>query len=242
MEEKKVLANFSDEEKEKAMEKYQITRPYLEDQIPLNKIAVHSNYSIRTMRYWLKQYRDNGLVGLIKKQRRDKGNMELDEKVRALVKKLFLKNKNLSLTAIHRKTIAWCKENKMEEPSYYQVRKIVKEIPKQLKTLAHEGSKAYTNKFDLVHLREANYSNEIWQADHTMLDIEVINAKGIPERPWITVVMDDYSRAIAGYYIDFGTPDTLRTALTLRQAIWRKGNPEWMICGIPETFYTDHGS
>jgi putative transposase len=75
-----------------------------------------------------------------------------------------------------------------------------------------------------------------------MLDIEVIHAKGLPERPWLTVVIDDYSRAIAGYYIDFGNPDTLRTSLTLRQAIWRKENPEWMICGIPETFYTDHGS
>ncbi|PFT90936.1 transposase [Bacillus thuringiensis] len=194
MKEHKVLASFSDEEREKAMKKYQIISPYLEGQMPLHKIAVHSNYSIRTMRYWLKHYRNNGLVGLLAKQRRDKGDMELDEKVRAIVKKLFLTNKNLSLATIHRKTITWCKENK------------------------------------------------IWQADHTMLDIEVINAKGLPERPWLTVVLDDYSRTIAGYYIDFGTPDTLRTALTLRQAIWRKENPEWMICGIPEIFYTDHGS
>ncbi|PGV89986.1 transposase, partial [Bacillus cereus] len=37
-------------------------------------------------------------------------------------------------------------------------------------------------------------------------------------------------------------PDTIRTALTLRQAIWRKGDKNWPICGIPETFYTDHGS
>lgn len=242
MKEHKVLASFSDEEREKAMKKYQIISPYLEGQMPLHKIVAHSNYSIRTIRYWLKHYRDNGLVGLLAKQRRDKGDMELDEKVRAIVKKLFLTNKNLSLATIHRKTITWCKENKMREPSYYQVRKIIKEIPKQLETLAHKGDRAYSNKYDLIYLREAEYSNKIWQADHTMLDVEVINAKGLPERPWLTVVIDDYSRAIAGYYIDFGNPDTLRTALTLRQAIWRKEKPEWMICGIPEIFYTDHGS
>ncbi|PEF60249.1 transposase, partial [Bacillus cereus] len=69
--------------------------------------------------------------------------MELDEKVRAIVKKLFLTNKNLSLATIHRKTITWCEENKMREPSYYQVRKIIKEIPKQLETLAHKGDRAY---------------------------------------------------------------------------------------------------
>lgn len=28
----------------------------------------------------------------------------------------------------------------------------------------------------------------------------------------------------------------------LRQAIWRKSQPGWHICGIPATFYTDHGS
>jgi putative transposase len=28
----------------------------------------------------------------------------------------------------------------------------------------------------------------------------------------------------------------------LRQAIWRKGDPHWTACGIPEVFYTDHGS
>ena len=48
-------------------------------------------------------------------------------------------------------------------------------------------------------------------------------------------------RAIAGFRIEFGSPDTERTALVLRQAIWKKGNSNWPICGIPEKFYTDHG-
>ena len=69
-----------------------------------------------------------------------------------------------------------------------------------------------------------------------MLDIEVLNEKGKPERPWLTVVLDDYSRAVAGFYIDFKSPDTLRTTLTLRKAIWRKENKNWPICGIPEIF------
>lgn len=34
----------------------------------------------------------------------------------------------------------------------------------------------------------------------------------------------------------------LTTALTLRQAIWRKEDPRWSACGIPSVFYTDHGS
>jgi putative transposase len=34
----------------------------------------------------------------------------------------------------------------------------------------------------------------------------------------------------------------LWTALAFRQAIWRKGDPHWTVCGIPDVFYTDHGS
>lgn len=34
----------------------------------------------------------------------------------------------------------------------------------------------------------------------------------------------------------------MKTALALRQAIWRKKEPQWSICGIPNILYTDHGS
>jgi putative transposase len=52
--------------------------------------------------------------------------------------------------------------------------------------------------------------------------------------------MDDYSRAIAGYYISLDAPSALQTALALRQGIWRKNNPAWHICGIPEILYRTH--
>ena len=84
--------------------------------------------------------------------------------------------------------------------------------------------------------------NAIWQADHTLLDIWIKDEKEQPIRPWLTVIMDDYSRAIAGYYISFDAPSALQTALALRQGVWRKNNPAWHICGIPEILYTDHGS
>lgn len=58
----------------------------------------------------------------------------------------------------------------------------------------------------------------------------------------MTVVIDDYSRAVAGYYLSFEPPSVLRTALALRQGIWSKEDPHWPVCGIPSVLYTDHGS
>jgi putative transposase len=70
----------------------------------------------------------------------------------------------------------------------------------------------------------------------------VLDPKGLPNRPWLSVIVDDYSRAIAGYFLSFNAPAALQTALALPQAIWRKSEPGWTVCGIPAVLYTDHGS
>ena len=59
-------------------------------------------------------------------------------------------------------------------------------------------------------------------------------------RPWLTVIIDDYSRAIAGFGLSMQAPSAIHTALILRQAIWRKAVPQWHLCGIPATFYTEY--
>ncbi len=108
--------------------------------------------------------------------------------------------------------------------------------------MAHEGSKAYREQFDLVHRREAGGPNQVWQADHCLLDILLVREGCPPARPWLTVVLDDYSRAVAGCLVSFDAPCALNTALALRQAIWRKDDPRWHLCGIPDVLYTDNGS
>ena len=58
---------------------------------------------------------------------------------------------------------------------------------------AHQGAKAYAHGFELLHRREATRPNEIWQADHTQLDILVLDEAGAIVRPWLTVIIDDHS-------------------------------------------------
>ena len=58
----------------------------------------------------------------------------------------------------------------------------------------------------------------------------------------MTIILDDYSRAVAGFMLSFAPPSAIQTALVLRQVIWRKPQPGWHICGIPQVLYTDQGS
>ena len=93
-----------------------------------------------------------------------------------------------------------------------------------------------------MHRREADGPNAIWQADHTPLDILLIRPDDTAAKPWLTTVIDDHSRAVAGYFLSFEDPSALHTSLALRRAILRKEDSRWVVCGIPDVLYTDNGS
>lgn len=127
-----------------------------------------------------------------------------------------------------------------QAPSYRIVRDIVHSLPNDLRTLAQQGSRRFGELYDLVHRREASRPNALWQADHTQLDIILLDEDGTEGRPWLTAVIDDYSRSVAGYFLGFDPPSSLRTSLAMRQAIWRKSDPHWQVCGIPDVLYVDN--
>lgn len=236
------LTAYSEEQRQAAMEKYKLLIPYLRNTQTLQSISEETAISRRTLHYWVSHYEQYGLRGLMRKKRKDSGSTKVTGQVQSEIERLILMYKNNSIRSIHRKVSQFCEINNLQKPSYSQVSVISKKLSPSLKTLIHQGKKNYQNHYDIILRREANYPNEQWQADHTLLDILVLNEKGQEERPWLTIIMDDYSRAIAGYYLTFQAPSAIQTALTLHQAIWRKQEPNWSICGIPENFYTDHGS
>ncbi len=194
------------------------------------------------MKRWAKVYRDKGLAGLDRKPRSDKdARHSLTKELEELIEALVLRRTPITLASIHRKITEIAEKKKLKAPSYYVVRDVVKNIDPALIKLAQEGTKAYDQTHELVFRREASVPNELWQADHTLLDILLVDEKGQLRRPWLTTIIDDYSRAICGYYLSFETPCAINIALSLKQAIWRKSSPKWQVCGIPSILYSDNG-
>lgn len=237
------LAGLSDEARKLALERFHLLQPHLEQHQPLRTVALAAGIPYRTAHRWLTQYRLHGLAALARKRRGDHGERRsVSSKIKEAIEGLALQKPPLPITAVHRQARRLAQDLGETPPSYPVVYDIVCRLPVDLVTLAHEGSKAYTEAFDLVHRREAAGANAIWQADHTPLDILLVRSNGEIAKPWLTIVIDDYSRAIAGYFLSFEAPSSLHTSLALRQAIWRKEDPRWMICGIPGILYTDNGS
>ena len=225
-----------------ALRRWLVLRAHLEDGVPLTRVAAQSGIPHRTLQRWLARYRAGGLAGLGRAARADRGRSRFPEPLRLLVEGLALRTPVPSAAQVHRQVTAVAEREGWPVPSYSAVYAIICGIDPALRTLAVEGDRRYAEVFELVYRRQAGRPNEIWQADHTQLDLWVVTPAGQPARPWLTVIEDDCSRAIAGYAVNLGAPSALQTALVLRQAIWRKAEPSWHVCGIPGLFHTDHGS
>jgi putative transposase len=236
------LAELPEAARAQALHRWGVLRPHLEDGVPLPRAAGEAGVALRTAQRWLTRYRAAGLAGLVRPTRTDQGTRRLPDELRLLIEGLALRPPAPSAAHVHRVVVDVAEDQGWPVPSYATVYAIVRGIDPAMRTLALDGDKRYREVFDLIHRREASRPNEIWQADHTQLDLWVITPSGKPARPWLTVIEDDHSRAIAGYAVNLGAPSAIQTALALRQAIWRKPEPGWHVCGIPGTFYTDHGS
>jgi len=238
------LTTLTEAQRAQAQSRFRLIRPALKDGVTQAQVARTHHIPASTVQRWVKRYREKGLAGLADaKTRSDKGkSRRLPPDAITLIEGLALQTPPRSLAAIHRQVVTIAGERGWNPPSYDRVRQIIKNLDPALVTLAHQGTAAYREEFDLRYRREATHANAMWQADHTRLPILLLDERGKPARPWLTVIEDDYSRSIASYRLSFQESSAFTTALALRQAIWRKADPRWHICGIPSTFHTDHGS
>ena len=207
------------------LHRWQVLRPHLDDRVPLSRAADEAGVALRTAQRWLTRYRADGMAGLARSARTDRGTQRLPDELRLLIEGLALVRPDRRRRTCTGSFVDVAKDQ--DWPALFGTRTVyavVRDIDPAMRTLALDGEKRYREVFDLIHRREAARPNEIWQADHTELDLWVIAPSGKPARPWLTVIEDDHSRAIAGYAVNLGAPSRSQTALALRQAICARAN------------------
>jgi len=233
------LTGLTDTQRQQAMARFEILRPCIEEGVPLTRAAHDAGVALRTAQRWLSRYRASGLAGLARTPRT--AVRRTDPELVGLIEALALGKPRRSLASITRRVAHVAAQQGWTPVSYSTVRGIVTALDPAMLTLAHDGAVALRDNYELVYRRRSEVPNAMWQVDHTQLDILVLHAD-TPVRPWLTVVLDDHSRAVPGYTVGLGAPSALNTSLALRQAIWTKSDPSWPMCGLPEVLYVDHGS
>jgi putative transposase len=238
----RALVELSEKDRDLAWSRWRVIAPTVQEGVPLTRAAALAGVPISTARRWLKRYRRGGLSGLARTPRSDHGRRRTQPELVSLIEALALRRPRLTAASIARQVHQAAREQGWPAPAYSTVAGIIAAIDPSLMTLAQDGPAVWRDRYELVYRREASRPNEIWQADHTELDILILNGDGSPARPWLTLILDDHSRAVAGYTVFLGAPSALNLSLALRQAMWRKADPGWPVHGLPGVLHVDHGS
>ncbi|WP_433427495.1 helix-turn-helix domain-containing protein [Nonomuraea sp. CA-141351] len=96
------LTGFSDAQRRAAIERWRLLRPHLEDDVPLAQVAASCEVPERTLRRWRAAYQADGLAGLVRRPRSDRGRARMPEPLRLLIEGLALRPPRRSVAVIHR--------------------------------------------------------------------------------------------------------------------------------------------
>lgn len=173
------LAALSEHTRAQAMQRFHLLQLHLKGTMSLVQIAQVHAVPLRTLQRWMRRYRVQGVAGLVRKAHTDLGRQRrVMPELTQFIEGLALRKPPPSVATIHRQVIALATQQGGHAPSYRSVYDIVKRLAPALVTLAHAGTKAYREAFDLLHRWEADRPNAIWQADHTQLDLWLLDDKG----------------------------------------------------------------
>ncbi len=224
----------------------------------LKEGAAKLGKSVRTVRRLIDKWEQEGLAGLTQTERADKGKHRVDENWQDFILKTY-KEGNKGSKRMTRQQVAVRVKAKADELgikplSHMTVYRVLQplidkeEKAKSIRSPGWRGSRLSVKTREGKDLA-VEYSNQVWQCDHTLVDLLLVDQHGkILDRPWLTTVIDSYSRCIMGINLGFDPPSSIVVALALRHAILPKQygleyqlHEEWGTYGLPEHFYTDGG-
>ncbi|WP_013324725.1 Mu transposase C-terminal domain-containing protein [Gloeothece verrucosa] len=224
----------------------------------LKEAAEKLGKSKRTVQRLVKKWQEEGNTALIGTKRSDKGCFRIDEQLQEFIVKTYQDgnkgSSRLTPKQVYMKTKAKADELGINPPSHMTVYRVLQPLiekqdkKKSIRSPGWRGTQLSVKTRAGQDL-SVEYSNHVWQCDHTRADILLVDQSGqLLGRPWLTTVVDTYSRCIMGINLGFDAQSSQIVALALRHAILPKNygseyqlNEEWGTYGKPEHFYTDGG-
>lgn len=222
----------------------------------VEKVANELFVSVATAYRYLEKIEKDGTVScLIRKPRADKFTRRLIEDVEAIIKKVlleqYLNSKKISTEAAFQEIARLCRKDNFAVPTKQTVIRRIHEINRVEYAEKREGRNAALDlKPNRGSVPNGNFLNSLWQIDHTLVDIILVDEEYREPiaRPWITVVIDVYSRMVMGWYISFDPPGSIGTGLSISTSILPKeerlieleSSLPWPCQGKPATIMSDN--
>lgn len=240
------LAFASTEDLKEANRKYRILQACFEN-LPLPE-----NVPDRTLRDWKAKYYlaektfGYGYIGLLPKYRPGNKTPRLSEEtiktVREFISNQYETIKQKKKFEVHAQFQLYCEENYIQPVSYSYFTEVVKKRSGYEQTLKRQGKRvAYQEQLFYFSLQQETPRHgerpfHIAHIDHTELDIELIDSVTGQNfgRPWLTLLIDAFSRVILAIYLSFDEPSYRSDMMVIRECIKRHGR-------LPQIFVVDGG-
>jgi putative transposase len=212
--------------------------------------------SVRSLRRLMRSWQEQGIAGLTRQSRSDQGSSKYSEDWQTFILKTYREgnrgSRRMSPAQVALRVRARAQELGVEDyPKRTTVYRMLQpQIEKQQakRSLGWRGDRLCITTREGIELA-IEWSNQVWQCDHTKIDVLVMGQAGeVLGRPGLTIVVDTYSRCLMGLHLGFDAPSAQVVGLALRHAILPKQYPAayelqqvWDIYGLPQYLYTDGG-
>lgn len=249
------------EKQAEAERKFKVIKPLLDNPRrttqDIQNRAAEVGLHFVTLYRWLNLFETTGRLSVFMRQpRKDKGVNKLDPTVEKIVtdtiEAFFLTHQKRRASKVIREIEKLCAKTGLEPPHPNTVRRRIDTLEAVKKVKAREGSKAARDGFAPIkgHFPGATTPLSVVQVDHTLVDailVDDLHRQSIG-RPWLTLLIDVFSRMVLGFYISFDPPGNLSLGLCLAQAFLPKEKwlakldieTAWPCWGLPRTIHADN--
>ncbi len=261
------LETLSQKRIKEAKARLEAITPLLEySRIPkdvLQERAKELGVAPKTLRGWVRRFRDNErLTSLARKRRSDASETRISPLVEPLLQDTItslLNDSGLSIAEAYRdledtfKRLAKDQGNsQLRCPSYGTLYARYRALPEIEKTEARLGKRLAKLAHGLGRgsISGADHPLALVQVDHLEVPVVVVDETDrLPiGKPWITVLIDLFSRCITGYYLTLESPGNLSLGLAMSHSVLPKEEclkqfdigAEWPVCGIPWCVHADN--
>jgi putative transposase len=251
---------LEEDDLEVAQARFKLIEPLLHSDPRHEKSAVKSRaravrVHFTTLYRYLNLYRQDGdLSALAPKRRRGRRDLRIDKAVEAIVAaaidEVFIRGKS-STRRLNKVIRQRCTANGLPVPHKNTVRRRL--LERDAREVA-EKRLGHTAELAMRMVKggdpRATQPLRLVQMDHTLLPVYVSRKHLKPFRPWLTLVLDVYSRMVLGFALTFKGPSANTVSIALTHAFLPKDEflkkhdipGEWPCWGLMDILSCDNGS
>lgn len=236
IEEVKELSLIPDKEWEEAEEWHEIIKPLLV--IPrrsrkiVEEVAKKAGVHASTIYRKIAKLEQTERISSLKPENRNggKGKSRIGEEKEAIlqliIETVYLNKQKPDFQDTYEKLQEACQKAGLQTPHKNTLRNRINSISQKKKDEARLGADVAAKQHSAYpgHFPGADFPLAVVQIDHTKFDVELLDDRDREPigRPWVTLMIDVFSRMVLGYYISLDPPSTMSAGLCIANAILTK--------------------